>query len=112
MSSQVAAIVFGFVVLPLTCIACERLWPSVPDKPVFRRGFASDVVWYFVQTYVSRAIAPWVVYFVLVALLPAAQISSPIGNTGSSTPEGYGEFTRCTTPPRTWIGSVQLASTL
>lgn len=73
MSSQAALIVFGFVALPIFCVACERLWPSVTGKAVIRRGFASDVVWYFVQTYVSRAIAPWTVYFVLLALLPTAQ---------------------------------------
>ncbi len=73
MDSQLALLLFGFVVLPLCCVACERLWPSLPDQATFRRGFASDLVWYVAQTYVSRAIAPWVVYFVLVALLPSAQ---------------------------------------
>ncbi len=69
--SRASALVFGFVALPLFCIAIERLWPSGPDQPVLRRGFLSDVIWYVVQSYVSRVIAPWIVYFALLPILLA-----------------------------------------
>ena len=69
--SEATAAVFGFVLLPLFCVVIERLWPSVPGKAVVRRGFVSDVLWYFLQTFVSRAVAPWAVYLVLLPILTA-----------------------------------------
>ena len=69
MNPEIAAAALGLLVLPLVCVAIERRWPSVPRQPVLRSGFASDVVWYFVQTCVSRIVAPWAVYFAMLPLL-------------------------------------------
>lgn len=68
---MVAGILISFVALPLFCIAIERLWPSVPGQRILRGGVLADVLWYFTQTYVSRTIAPWIVYFALLPLLQA-----------------------------------------
>ncbi len=73
MTAELAAILFGFAVLPALCVAIERLWPSNPGRPLLRRGLGSDVVWYFAQTFVSRTIAPWIVYFALLPWLPTEQ---------------------------------------
>lgn len=59
-------LIFGFVFLPLTCILLERIWPSVRNQPVLREGFSGDVIWYFVQVFVQRVIAPWVVVLGLI----------------------------------------------
>ena len=57
------ALLFGFLILPAVCIAMERLWPQVKGARTFRAGFGADVVWYLVQSFVSRLLAPWVVFF-------------------------------------------------
>lgn len=73
MNTQVLALVFGFVILPAICIGIERLWPQVKHYRTFRVGFGSDVVWYFFQTFISRVVAPWVVFF---AVLPVFLIGN------------------------------------
>ncbi len=72
-------LLFGFILLPLGCILLERLWPSIRAQAVFRPGFGADVVWYFVQVFVQRILAPWVVIlaivvpFFLMAGIPLSQ---------------------------------------
>jgi sterol desaturase/sphingolipid hydroxylase (fatty acid hydroxylase superfamily) len=61
------AALIGFVLVPLACFALERRWPSIPHQPQLRPGVASDVVWYVVEAFVARGVAPWAVYY---ALLP------------------------------------------
>lgn len=78
MNTQVLALVFGFIILPAFCIGIERLWPQVKNYRTFRAGFGSDVIWYFFQTFISRVVAPWVVFF---AVLPVFLIGNlPLDN--------------------------------
>lgn len=69
MSREIALLIYGFVVLPLACIVLERLWPQVKGYRTLRAGLASDAVWYVVQSFVSRVVAPWVVFFALIPVL-------------------------------------------
>lgn len=66
----------GFVALPAALVVAERLWPSVVGQPLLRPGAASDAVWYFVESYVARAIAPWATYFALVPLIRLSGMSA------------------------------------
>jgi len=68
MNTHILALAFGFIILPGICIGLERLWPQLKDYRTFRTGFGSDVVWYFFQTFVSRVVAPWVVFFVVLPM--------------------------------------------
>lgn len=68
MNTETLALVFGFIVLPGACIAVERLWPQLRSYRTVRRGFGSDVVWYVVQTLVSRLVAPRVVFLAVLPL--------------------------------------------
>lgn len=78
MSTEVFALVFGFVLLPAFCVGLERLWPQLKDYRTIRSGLVSDVVWYFFQTFVSRFVAPWIVFF---AVWPVFLIwKLPLGN--------------------------------
>lgn len=78
LSQPLLLALFGFVILPLLCMGAERLWPQYPDARRFRSGFVSDLVWYAVQSVVSRSIAPWVVF---VAVLPVFIIADlPLDN--------------------------------
>lgn len=75
---QLLALVFGFVILPLACIGLERLYPQIKGMRALRPGFASDAGWYFMQTLVSRIVAPWIVFF---TVLPVFLIwKLPLGN--------------------------------
>lgn len=62
MNTQILALVFGFIILPAICIGIERLWPQLTNYRTFRVGFGSDVIWYLFQTFISRVVAPWVVF--------------------------------------------------
>lgn len=73
MNIEILALVFGFIILPAICIGIERLWPQVKNYRTLRVGFGSDVLWYFFQTFVSRVVAPWVVFF---AVLPVFLIGN------------------------------------
>jgi sterol desaturase/sphingolipid hydroxylase (fatty acid hydroxylase superfamily) len=64
--TKLAALI-GFVVVPLVCVTIERLWPSIPTQSLIRRGTASDALWYVVEAFVARAVAPWAINC---ALLP------------------------------------------
>lgn len=78
MNTQILALVFGFIILPATCIGIERLWPQLKNYRTFRVGFGSDVIWYFFQTVISRVVAPWVVFF---AVLPVFLVGNlPLEN--------------------------------
>ncbi|HXJ35303.1 MAG TPA: sterol desaturase family protein [Candidatus Eisenbacteria bacterium] len=66
MDPKVAALI-GFGVVPLVCITLETLWPSIPRPSLVRRGTGSDALWYVVEAFVARGVAPWAIYY---ALLP------------------------------------------
>jgi sterol desaturase/sphingolipid hydroxylase (fatty acid hydroxylase superfamily) len=78
------AALIGFLLLPLACIAIERAWPSIPSQPTFRRGMLSDAIWYVVEAYVARAIAPLAIYY---ALAPVVAWS---GMTDQEFHDGFG----------------------
>jgi sterol desaturase/sphingolipid hydroxylase (fatty acid hydroxylase superfamily) len=63
------ALLIGFLLLPMACIALERMWPSIRSQRALRRGVTSDVIWYVFEAYVARAIAPWAIYYALVPLV-------------------------------------------
>ena len=65
MNAEIVGLVFGFVVLPALCIGLEKVWPQLKNYETFRDGFGADVIWYFTQTFVSRIVAPWLVFFVV-----------------------------------------------
>ena len=88
MNDQIVGAIFGFVLLPLACVGLERLFPSIRGKRVLRGGFGADVVWYFAQTFVSRAVAPWFVYLAALPALIAA------GVTAESYWQGFGPASR------------------
>jgi sterol desaturase/sphingolipid hydroxylase (fatty acid hydroxylase superfamily) len=71
MTPKLAAVI-GFLLVPLACIAIERLRPSIRAQRTFRPGALSDVVWYVVEAYVARAIAP---VLIACALAPTVAIS-------------------------------------
>ncbi len=56
---------FAVLVFPAVFIFLEKMWPSVAGYRVFRHGFLSDVVWYGVQSFVSRSLSPLAVFAVL-----------------------------------------------
>jgi sterol desaturase/sphingolipid hydroxylase (fatty acid hydroxylase superfamily) len=78
------AALIGFVLVPLACIAIERLWPSIPSQRLLRPGLLSDTVWYVVEAYVARAVAP---LFIAWALAPAVTLS---GMTSEEFYSGFG----------------------
>jgi sterol desaturase/sphingolipid hydroxylase (fatty acid hydroxylase superfamily) len=65
MSEFVITLIFAGLVFPLGFILLERRYASIPNVRVFRRGFGSDVIWYAVQSVVSRTLAPMVVFAIL-----------------------------------------------
>lgn len=71
------AAVIGFLLVPLACVALERLCPSVPGRPWLRRGAASDAVWYVAQSFVARNVAPWAVFAALVPLMLVLEMEAP-----------------------------------
>ncbi|MFI5314571.1 MAG: sterol desaturase family protein [Myxococcota bacterium] len=75
MTPELAALI-GFVLLPIACVALERLWPSVRGRPWIRAGAASDAVWYVVEAYVARLLAPWATYFALVPVMAAYRMTA------------------------------------
>lgn len=66
--TEIYGLIFGFIILPALCIALERLWPQLKHYQTLRAGLFADSLWYFLQTFVSRAIAPWIVFFVLLPI--------------------------------------------
>lgn len=78
MNSTVALLLFGFVVLPALCILAERLWPQRPGGRTFRQGFGADLVWYAVQSAVSRVVAPLVVFAAVLPIFLLADL--PLDN--------------------------------
>jgi hypothetical protein len=76
MDATLAAVI-GFVVVPAACIALERTWPSIPRRATLRPGALADAVWYVVEAYVARNVAPWAVYAALVPMMVALGMSAP-----------------------------------
>lgn len=77
-NEQILFLVGAFFVLPAFCLAIEKLWPQLKRYRTIRAEFRSDVVWYFLQTFVSHVAAPWVVFF---AVLPVLLIGDlPLAN--------------------------------
>jgi sterol desaturase/sphingolipid hydroxylase (fatty acid hydroxylase superfamily) len=83
MDPLIAALI-GFAVLPLGCMAIEKLWPSIPTQELFRRGAASDYVWYVFEAYVARLVAPWGTFLVLLPVM------SLYGMTAEQFYQGFG----------------------
>lgn len=69
MSIDLEILIATFIVFPLVCVVFERVWPSLKGKRVFRPAFFADGLWYALQTFVSRIVAPWVVFFAAWPLL-------------------------------------------
>lgn len=67
-TNELIALIFGFILLPLLCIGLERLWPQLGHYKTLRHELGADALWYFVQTLVSRVIAPWIVFFTLLPI--------------------------------------------
>jgi len=67
----------GFVVVPATCVALERCWPSLPARTFARPGVRADAVFYFFQSFVARRVAPWAVYLALAPLMLALGMGAP-----------------------------------
>ncbi len=65
MTDTIATIVFAAIVFPLLFIAMEKTWPSIEGRRTFRADFGSDVIWYGVQSFVSRTVSPIAVFLVL-----------------------------------------------
>ncbi|HVN86416.1 MAG TPA: sterol desaturase family protein [Candidatus Binatia bacterium] len=82
MDVRIAALI-GFVVVPAVCVVLERRWPAIPARTLVRPGLLSDAVWYIVQSWVARNVAPWAVYFALVPVMVAL---------GKNAPEFFGGF--------------------
>ncbi len=72
MNTLILTLLYGFIVLPAFCILIEHRWPQVQGYSTLRMGFGTDIVWYVVQTFVSRVVAPWAVFF---AVLPIFLLS-------------------------------------
>src|SRR5262245_18184284 len=68
---SLAGVVAGFLLLAVLFWPLERLWPSTPGQPVRRRGFRTDVAYWFFTPFVTKGIsrAGAVLGVVLVALL-------------------------------------------
>src|SRR5262245_57247101 len=66
----------GFVALPAALVLAERLWPQIAGQPQLRRGAGSDAVWYVAESYVARALAPWVTYFALLPIMALYGLSA------------------------------------
>lgn len=75
MNAEIVGLVFGFVVLPAICIGLERFWPQLKSYRTLRAGFGSDVIWYFTQTFVSRIVAPWIVFFLVLPVFLVGGLS-------------------------------------
>lgn len=75
MDTETIALIFGFLLLPAFCVVIEKRWPQMKRYRVFRDGFGSDVLWYLTQTFVSRVIAPWVVFFAVWPLFILGDLS-------------------------------------
>ncbi len=65
MQEILTTLLFAVLVFPALFIFLERMWPSVRGYRIMRRGFWSDVVWYGVQSFVSRSLSPLAVFAVL-----------------------------------------------
>lgn len=50
MDPKLAALI-GFLLVPLACMAIERLWPPIRSQPTLRPGMLSDVTWYVVVVF-------------------------------------------------------------
>jgi sterol desaturase/sphingolipid hydroxylase (fatty acid hydroxylase superfamily) len=87
MDVRIAAFI-GFVVVPAACIWVERRWPSNPARSFERASVRSDAVWYVVQSFVARNVAPWAVYLALVPLMLA------LGMGASEFFQGFGPAAR------------------
>lgn len=71
-SEQLQFLIIPFVLLPVFCLAIEKLWPQLRHYKTIRPEFRSDIVWYVFQTFVSHVGAPWIVFF---AVLPVYIVS-------------------------------------
>jgi len=71
------AVIIGFAVVPVVCVLLETLWPSIPRRTLVRHAMVTDAVWYVVQSWVARSVAPWGVYAALVPLMAVLGMSAP-----------------------------------
>ncbi len=76
MQELLITLLFAVIVFPALWILLEKLWPSVPGYRILRRGFFSDVIWYGVQSLVSRSLSPLVVFAVLLPVPLALGMST------------------------------------
>lgn len=67
MGKRFIGLIIGFVALTIIFWVVEFLWPSVPAQRKLRRGFFTDVIYWFFTPLVSKAVSQLAV---LVALVP------------------------------------------
>lgn len=56
MGPSLAGIAAGLLILGALLWPLERRWPSVAGQPIRRRGFLTDVAYWFFTPFVTRAI--------------------------------------------------------
>jgi sterol desaturase/sphingolipid hydroxylase (fatty acid hydroxylase superfamily) len=61
-------IAIAFVVLTVVFFVLQKVFPSVPGQPTFRRGFLTDAVYWVFTPFVTRVITPIAVAIALVPL--------------------------------------------
>src|SRR5215469_4523965 len=61
----------AFAVLSFVFFVAQRIWPSVRGQKTFRRGFATDCIYWLWTPIVTRAITPVAVG---IALIPIAAL--------------------------------------
>jgi sterol desaturase/sphingolipid hydroxylase (fatty acid hydroxylase superfamily) len=55
---RIIGLLIAFAVLTVFYAVIARLWPSVPGQKIFRRGFATDCLYWLWTPIVTRAITP------------------------------------------------------
>lgn len=65
---HIQGIAIGFAVLSVVFFVLQKIWPSIPGQKTFRKGFATDLVYWVFTPVVTRAITPVAVALALVPI--------------------------------------------
>jgi sterol desaturase/sphingolipid hydroxylase (fatty acid hydroxylase superfamily) len=72
--ASLTGVVVGFLLLGVLLWPLERIWPSTPGQPVRRRGFFTDVAYWFFTPLVTKAITRVAVIAAVVLLAISAGV--------------------------------------
>jgi len=97
LSASLASLLVGFALLGLGFWTLEWLWPALREKPILRKGLATDLLYWFFTPLVSRTLARGAVAATVVSVALAAGWPLDRPSIAARIAEGRGLVTRLPT---------------